>query len=417
MLHKVASLKSLSTLLQEPFPTGVRCHAFLRLTCLLVAGVFLCAYPALSYDVLCHNGNTAFEAEFHSRVLVKIGPPSQGELAIRSCRAILSWDTHDLVVANNAAEIDLDMFGVEVGTGEAVVAFQVKQAESECCMRYLIYSLQKPPQLLRTIVGARYFSAADTNLDGQVEIWTDDAAAVDGFEGLRASQLEFPPVCVLRFEDGRLVDVSSEFASHFDRTIAKLRAEINPQELRIFKSGDGHLSAPASPTGSQRSESAPLLHVKEQILELVWAYLYSGRDKQAWQTLSEMWPPGDVERIRSALVERRAHGMRAQVDDVSRAHPSLDVQPSKVYEWPEHPARPIMVRFYPSAGTDNMRGKIRVNAVVDSVGKVWWVKVSSRDKAVRNSVQRSAANWKFIPAFVDEHPVASRVRMTVSVEQ
>ena len=395
----------------------VRAIAHRRLTCLLIMLLFLGACQAFAYDVLCHNGNTAFEAQFHTGISVKIGPPNQGELAVRRCRASLNWENHDLVVENGSAEIDLDVFGAEVGFGQPVAAFQVKQTESECCMRYLIYSLQKPPQLLRTIVGGSHFSAADSNLDNRVEIWTDDAAAVDGFEGLRASQLQFPPVCVLRFEDGRLLDVSSEFESYFDEEIAKLRGEIDPQELQRFKLTTANIATNRATSAKQGAGTQPSFAMKTSVLELVWAYLYSGREKQAWQTLSEMWPPRDAERIRSKIEERRRRGIRAQVDGVSHALSPVDVQRSKIYESSENPARPIMVRFYPSGGSDRMRGKIRVNLVVDSVGKVWWVKVSSRDKVVRNSVQRSAANWKFIPASVDEHPVASRVRIAVSLEQ
>lgn len=383
---------------------------------MLLLGLSAGISQAVAYDVLCHNGNAGFEDHFHTGVFVKIGPPNPGQLAVRQCRAILSGDDHELVVAEDAAEIDLDLFGADVGLGQPVAAFQIKQRESECCMTYRIYSLQDPPQLLRTIVGGSHFSAADSNLDDQVEIWTDDSAAVDGFEGLRASQLEFPPVCVLRFEDGKLLDVSSEFESYFDEEIAKLRAEINPQELQRFKLTAGQVVTNGPASARQGTAAQASFVIKKSILELVWAYLYSGREKQAWQTLSEMWPPGDVERIRSAMVERRSRGIRAQVDGISRALPSRDREHSKVYQSTEHPARPIMVRFYPSSGGD-LRGKVRVNLVVDSVGKVWWVKTSSRDKAARLSVKQSAANWKFIPAFIDEHPVASRVRMTVSLQQ
>lgn len=284
-------------------------------------------------------------------------------------------------------------------------------------MAYEVYSLEEPPRLLRSLRGGNYFRGADSNLDGQVEIWTDDAAAVDNFEGLRAAQMQFPPTCVLRYEHGRLVDVSSEFTSYFDRIIAKLRAEINPLELQRFKVGAAKSALHSALPTQQEGVTQPLFTVKKRILELVWAYLYSGREKQAWQALAEMWPPGDVERIRSAIMQMRARGIRAQVDTVSDVQPPTNLRHSKVYDSPPESARPIMVRFYPSAGSDDLRGKIRLDLVVDSVGKVWSVKASSRNKPLRNSLKRSAANWKFIPAFFDEHPVASRVRMTVSLEK
>jgi len=51
-------------------------------------------------------------------------------------------------------------------------------------MVYKIYSLREPPALLRSISGGEFFSAADTDLDGRVEIWTDDAASVTSFDNL-----------------------------------------------------------------------------------------------------------------------------------------------------------------------------------------------------------------------------------------
>jgi len=396
-------------------PAALRHPMLIRISLLLALGLLLGAPRARAYDVLCRNGNTAFEAYFHTGVQVNVGPPTRAALAVRRCHAVLSWGDEELVVAQDAAEIDLDLFGVDPGVGEPVAAFQIKEAEAECCMTYKIYSLEEPPRLVRTLRGGGYFSAADSNFDSRVEIWTDDAAAVDRFEGLRASRMQFPPTCVLRFDHGRLLDVSSEFQAYFDDEMAKLRTEINPAAAQQFKLTDGKL-APPQPSARQQP-AQPLLAVKEQILELVWAYLYSNREKQAWQTLAEMWPPADVERIRAAIVQRRAAGMRTQVDGASEALPPLDIEHSKIYDSTRKPAQPIMVRFYPSADSAALRGKLRVDLVIDFAGKVWSVKVRGKNKAAYEAVKRSTANWKFIPAFVDENPVPSRLRMTISLEQ
>jgi len=98
-----------------------------------------------------------------------------------------------------------------------------------------IYSLRTPPVLLRTITGGEFFSAADTDLDGRVEIWTDDAASVEGFENLLLSDLDFAPPMVLRFVRGQLLDVSSEFQPYFDQKIAEATGQLNPQDLGDFK--------------------------------------------------------------------------------------------------------------------------------------------------------------------------------------
>jgi hypothetical protein len=386
-----------------------------RFTCLLVLELLLTLNHARAYDVLCRNGNTGFRAYFPTGVQVNVGPRTQGTLAVRICRATLSWDDQELVVADQAAEVDLDLFGADLGDGVPVAAFQVKNSAAECCMTYKIYSLKDPPRLLRTLTGAAYFNGADTNLNGEVDIWTDDAAAVNGFEGLRLSQFQFLPTCVLSFRDGKLLDVSSEFQPYFDQIIAQLRARMNDQRLAAFKLSDGKLTSHAGAIAS------PLLAVKGQILELVWAYLYSDREKQAWETLQQMWPPADVPRIRAAIVQARARGMRSQLDGVAPTAPLLQPEQEPehvpVYDSTKVRARPIMVRYYPPAGGDTWRGKLIVKLVVDFAGKVWSVKVSGKNKAAYESVKRSAANWKFIPAFVGDQPVASRVRMSISLQQ
>jgi TonB-like protein len=374
------------------------------LALLLISG------QARAYDVLCHNGNTAFEAYFHTGVQVNVGPPTEGGLAAeRVCRATLSWEDEELVVAKNAVEVDLDLFGVDFGSGHPAAAFQVKDSDAECCMRYEIYSLEEPPRLLRTLRGGSHFSGRDSYLDGRVEIWTDDGATVEGFEGFRASQLDFPPTCVLRFDEERLLDVSSEFRNYFDEEISKLRSAMDAKQLQAFQASDGKLDA--------RTVLPPLLAVKKQVLELVWAYLYSDRQAQAWQALAELWPATDLARIRAAILKARERGMRAQVDSVSDGLPPLEVEHSKIYDSTTKAARPILVRYYPSAEAAGLRGKLKVKLVVDAAGKVWSVKVSGKDKLAYESVKRSTTNWKFIPALVDDSPVASRVRMTISLEQ
>ena len=158
-------------------------------------------------------------------------------------RRALSWGDQHLVVSDAASELDIDAFGVDLGLGAPVVALQVKKSKAECCMEYKIYSLRAPPVLLRSITGGEFFSAADTDLDGRVEIWTDDAAAVEGFENFRLRDLDFAPPIVLRFVRGRLLDASSEFRPYFDQKIADERAKLNPQDLGDFKNSDGKLAS------------------------------------------------------------------------------------------------------------------------------------------------------------------------------
>lgn len=137
---------------------------------------------------------------------------------------------------------------------------------------------------------------------------------MDGFENLTLADFDFAPTVVMRFKDQHLIDVSSEFRSYFDLQIVGVRARITPQELSDFRSSDGKLSARSSLSGEHLRHLAT---TKIKVLEIVWSYLYSGREQDAWRALADMWPPTDLERIRAAILAKRSHGIDSQVDEIS----------------------------------------------------------------------------------------------------
>ncbi|HMJ20742.1 MAG TPA: hypothetical protein VK513_02495, partial [Terriglobales bacterium] len=140
-----------------------------------------------------------------SGVTVLVGAAKGNNFALRTCQAFLTWPGQQIEVAHKVAQADIDVMGADLGLGSLVVAFQIKDTEDDPRIQYKIYSLSQSPQLLRTITGEDYFSAADTRLDGSVEIWTTDAAAVNGFENLPRSTFDFAPTVVLRFEQNKLI--------------------------------------------------------------------------------------------------------------------------------------------------------------------------------------------------------------------
>ena len=294
-------------------------------------------------------------------------------------------------------------------------------------MDYQIYSLEKPPRLLRTITGGEFFSASDMNLDGSVEIWTNDAAAVDGFEKLTLSELDAAPTIVFRFAHGQLLDASAEFQPYFDAEIARMRAGIHEQDLQDFKSSDGKLTALPSFTPERLHR---LRTVKIKVLEIVWAYLYSGREPDAWRSLADMWPSADVDRIRVALVNARAHGIHDQADGTSSGPPrgkkkhaqvfdavsgsgpgsKLEVVPPKAILLERPPVSEIQQRGPPEA-------ELVLDLVVDGSGKVRSADPAGKVKWVDPQLINAALSWKFIPAFKDGRAVASRLRIAVSARQ
>ncbi len=380
-----------------------------------------------SRDVLCSNGSGKFEAEFHTGVKLRVGAArnAEGKLATRACEAVLSWDKRETVVGSEPSQLDVDVFGADLDLGVPVVAFQVKKSDTECCMSYQIYSLAKPVRLLRAITGGNFFSASDKDLDGRIEVWTTDAAAVDGFENLVPGELDFAPTIVLRFERNRLIDVSSEFRSYFDQEIAKLRAEIDSQDLRDFKNSDGRLAF----TGSLSAQQLHRLRgVKIKVLEVVWSYLYSGREPEAWRKLVEMWPASDVERIRAAILNMHAHGIHAQVDGTSsggfpsrkkRAQVFDTIGRSEANKSEVTRPQPILLRRpAPEPPEQGLaESEMLLDLLIDSAGKVRSVEPAGNTKSPDTDLIKAAMEWTFVPAFKNGRAVASRFRLAVSAKR
>ncbi len=377
--------------------------------------------------ILCNGGDGNFDAEFRTGIRVHVGAARHGEFATRTCAAKLSWEKRELVVATGVAHLDLDAFGVDLGDGGPVAAFQIKKSDAECCMEYKVYSLVKPPRLLRTITGGDFYSASDIDLDGRVAIWTHDAAAFNGLENLALSELDSAPSVIFRFAHDQLTDASAEFQPYFDEEIARIRAGIRSQDLEDFRGSDGKLTATPS-------ISAERLHhlrmVKIKVLELVCAYFYSGREKDAWRSLAEMWPPGDIDRIRAALVSARARGIHSQADGTSAGSPRGKKKRAQIFDAVSRSGPSAKLEVIPPAAILLLRPPVSeiqqqgvekpellLDLVIDGSGKVRSAEPAGNVKEVDSDLINAALAWKFIPAFKDNRPVASRLRLAVSPRQ
>ena len=378
------------------------------------------AYPCAAQPQrsLCNKGNNEFQAIFRTGVGVTVESAKSEGLSVRQCQASLQWKTENIVVAENAAQIDLDLFGVDLVKNGPVAAFQIKKSAAECCASYQIYSLEKPPRLLRTITGGSIYTASDRDLDGRVEIWTDDSAAMNGLDGIQLAYMEYPPACVLRFENGKLLDASGEFQDYFDGIAGRIREAMNPDALQEFKRSDGRLQADIS---SDFDRIVRMRRVKIQILEIVLAYLYSGREQEAWRGLSEMWPAGDVERIRREIVNARSKGILSQVDGVSEMNPRARQLAGAIYKQTEvTPARAIYLwRPEPSNSVDYtaLETEVVLDLVIDSAGKVSSAAPWGKEGTADDGLLSAAREWKFIPGLKNGHSVASQLRIYTSLRR
>jgi hypothetical protein len=400
--------------------------------------------------VLCSGGSGRFASKFSTGVTVTVGAQKNSAFATRACEATLIWNKKEVLVARDAWQADIDVMGADLGLGVPVVAFQIKKSDVDSRMTYEVYSLHGPPHLLRTITGGDFFRAADTDLDGRIEIWTGDVRAADGFEGLPLADFDFAPTVVMRFQNQRLIDVSPEFRRYYDRQIAQVRAQLDSRQLSDFKSSDGTLST-IPPWQVERLRG--LMTTKIKVLEIVWAYLYSGREQDAWHALANMWPAADLDRIRSLIVKARAGGICSQVDGIAppslqlrklkRAHvfdltlsyKAIDPMAAAISGFPQGETppvdsssereviMPVPISLYtpppPDAQHAFPRSGMLVDLVIDAAGKVFSARlVNNEDNGpTGESLIGASGHWKFIPAMKNGQAVASHIRLTVSTYQ
>jgi hypothetical protein len=387
-------------------------------TLLLFPCVMANTCAAQVQNSLCNKGNNEFRAMSRTGVEVTVESTKSEGLSSRECQATLQWRNQEIDVADKAEKIDLDLFDVDLSKEGPVAAFQIKKTADECCATYRIYSLKKPPRLLRTITGGSFYTAADKDFDGRIEIWTDDTAAVNGLDGLLAAYMDYPPAYVLRFENGKLLDANSQFQDYFDGIAARIRGEIKPDLLHEFKFSDGKLRPEIS---SDYERTNRLRTVKIQILEIVWAYLYSGREQEARRTLTRMWPARDVERIWQMIVHARAQGVLSQIDGVSAKRTRIRQKAGWIYKQSEvTPAKAIYLwRPAPSDPLESslLNTEVLLDLVIDSAGKVSSAVPVGSEGMADADLLGAAKEWKFIPAMKDGHSVASRLRLYVSLRR
>lgn len=380
------------------------------------------------HEMLCSNGYGSFSSQFATGITVSVEPVRKSAFASRVCSASLNWKGGSLPVTPKASEVDIDLLGADLGLGSPVVALEIRTDGSDKLVQYEIYSLKKPAQKLRTLTGADYFNAADTDLDGRIEIWTDDTAAIDGFENLPLSRFDAAPTMILRFEKNRLLDVSAEFQPEYDRQIDALKAELDTQQLIRFKNSDGKL---ADRYALPVNEMHELVNTKIKVLEIVWAYLYSGREQEAWSALTSMWPANDIDRIRTSIQHQRAGGMHSRVDGVAASPPRFHVKKHamvfdaefqsdkddhmKQFQADEIPHEILLRRPpLPQTAQASLKTEVVFNLVIDSAGKV---RSAKPDGHADKDLIAATADWKFIPAFKNGHAVASRMRFGVTPYQ
>jgi len=262
----------------------------------LLVLVFACANVTLAQTgrERCLRGSTAIHKQFQN-FTVGIEPfhdATDGDM----CRAVVRNARKTVFTTYNWG-LEVTLLGQDVnGDGYPDLVLEGYSGGAHCCWTYYIVSLGPLPRLIREIDNERGAGFVRDS-SGRIEIRTNDGK----FDYLFLSHAESPfPAVYLRLIGTRLIEVGREHTADYDHEIDKAKRELSPAELHQIRSA---VTADEF-YGNDSNRSAAT-----KILQIVYAYLYSGRQAQAHQALTEMWPTFDQEAAWKKILEARRKGI------------------------------------------------------------------------------------------------------------
>jgi hypothetical protein len=142
-----------------------------------------------------------------------------------------------------------------------------------------------------------------------------------------------------------------------------------------------------------------------------------------------MWPSAEVERIRTALVSARASGIRSQAVHTSAGPAPGKKKQAQIFDAVSKsgpggrseviPPAAILLQRPPISDvrrSDPADRDLTLELVVDGAGKVRSAELVGKMKGADPELLNAALSWKFIPASKGGRPVASRLRLEVSLQ-
>lgn len=175
------------------------------------------------------------------------------------------------------------------------------QADDINPYRLFVVSLGSHPGLVKTIENGYGFWLGNDCDDKRLRIWTADAA-FQGDKELVDVVYHYDlmvPEIAFELRGTKLVDATAKCKGYFDEQVRLVRSSLTGSDLSRFRS-------------EKIADDFHRGEVKGYILKIVFAYLYSGRENEAYQMLSEMWPRKDINRIWNWIIAKRSEGTLRQ---------------------------------------------------------------------------------------------------------
>ena len=271
---------------------------------LLTLALVLLTLPAFAADKLsCYRGEGTFQKQINGFgvAVTKVPMTEDGaSTPLSGCHATVTDAAHKTIFEATDFGMSLALGGDTTLNGDPGVVFESYSGGAHCCWTYYFVSLGKQPGLLARLSNQQGIGF-EKDKDGNLLMRSADGA-FDYFDGLCHACTPFPMV-FFELKGKSFVDVSQEHVAAYDKQIANARAELKPDRLAAFLK----LTSFDDNTRPQFTDTIP------EVLTIVFAYLYSGREAQAWQALDQMWPAFDHDRIKKLILDTRAKGILSQL--------------------------------------------------------------------------------------------------------
>jgi hypothetical protein len=198
---------------------------------------------------------------------------------------------------------EYDATGMQVFVGQGVTTDEgtnvIIQADASM-YKVFVVSLGEHAHLLKTIENHYGFWLQD-DCGGEIRIRTLDGAFQGNSDLIDVYHYDlFTPPVVFEMEGEKLIDATPACRPYFDRQIESLRSRLTTEDVSGFRT-------------NQIADAFHRGEVKGRILNVIFCYLYTGREAQAQEILRQMWPSNDADRLWQSILKLRTAGVLSQV--------------------------------------------------------------------------------------------------------
>lgn len=221
----------------------------------------------------------------------------------QECRAQMRDARQHLVFSVHEPALRLVTAGEDLnGDGIPDLVLEGNSGGNHGDYTYYVISLGKSPGLLLTFgtdsVPAKFGRRDDS---GHVTIQTWDGAFFM-FDHMATAFSPYPDI-YLQIDGTRLVDISDRHKADYDKSILGLRNKLTSRDFARFRAID------QSWEKSGEEEAASI------VLKISLGFLYSGRESKAYDTILDLWPVFDQQRIWKSMLNTRNNGILKQVSN------------------------------------------------------------------------------------------------------